>query len=313
LLPREKHTERLVRILTNLDAGRTPFAVKSLHVFGSYARGALYPRDLDLLVIHEPIPKAMLDAWYTYYEDEHFYSEIDAWRKATKRCMSELSRSIRKPGEKMDILFGTDLKERLQSLIGSDSVEMLWSLNDRNWRSKLDAIIPDPNATSAPRDHLLSLKRLNTNRSTMELLVDAIKHDELSLTRIPIESLPKLNRKNTDRAQWFLKCGHMGKQSAKLLPLAFAWLQSCRQPVDDVDPHSLSAWSKSKTHRIEFGKPNLWHAVWYLRHSTKLKRIAFVAHLKKDEPNEILIFEPGKNWRTEQMEQRERERTFGKK
>ena len=106
MLPREKHTERLVRILTNLDAGRTPFAVKSLHVFGSYARGALYPRD---------------------------------------------------------------------------------------------------------------------------------------------------------------------------------------------------------------PKPNLWHAVWYLRHSKKLKRIAFVAHLIKDEPNEILIFEPGKNWRTEQMEQRERERTFGKK
>jgi hypothetical protein len=70
----------------------------------------------------------------------------------------------------------------------------------------------------------------------------------------------------------------------------------------------LGVWSESWTHLIEFGKPNLWHAVWYFRKSKKLKRVAFLAHLKKDEPNEVLVFERGKNWAKEQMEDRERKR-----
>jgi hypothetical protein len=269
----------------------------------------LHSGDLDLIVIHEAIPKEMLDRWCRHYEDEEFYSEMEAWRKATNRCMSALSRAIRKPGEKIDLLFGTELETRVRGLMGRADAKLLWSVEDRDWRSKLDAITPDATAATAPRDHLLSLKRLNTARDTMELLVDAIQHEELQLARLPVESLDtKLNRDNAQYLERLLEVGRVGKQSAKLLPYVFAWLQSCRQRIDDVDTHELSAWSKTGTHLIEFGKPNLWHAVWYMRKSKKLKRVAFLAHLKKDEPNDILIFERGKNWATEQMEERERKR-----
>ena len=117
---------------------------------------------------------------------------------------------------------------------------------------------------------------------------------------------------NAEHVERLLEIGRVGKQSATLLPLVFAWLESCRQRIDRVDTHELSVWSKSGTHLIEFGKPNLWHAVWYLRKSKKLKQVAFLAHLKKGEPNDILIFERGQNWATERMEERERERMHGK-
>jgi hypothetical protein len=211
-LPRGKQTEKLVRIVQAIDRGQAPLSVKSLHVFGSYARGALHPGDLDLIVIHEPIPKAMLDKWCAYYAEDEFYDELEALRKATNRCMAGLRKLIRKPGEKIDILFGTDLEQRLSGLLGRDTARLIWSVDDRDWKSKLNAILPDPTATTAPRDHLLSLKRLNTERNTMELLVDAIRHDELTLTRLPIASLnTKLKRESAEYLERSLEGGNIGK------------------------------------------------------------------------------------------------------
>ena len=142
------------------------------------------------------------------------------------------------------------------------------------------------------------------------MIVDGLKHDELRLTRTAAESINlKLKPANTEYLGRLLEIGHIGRQSSKLLPLVFAWMQMCGQQIDDVDTHELSACNRGRTYRIEFGRPNLWHAVWYMKRSKKLKKIAFIAHLKKHEPNDILVFERGKNWESNRMEQRERERT----
>ncbi len=50
---RERATEMLHEMLDNLDAGSRPLdLVDEVYVFGSYARGALQPGDLDVAVIH---------------------------------------------------------------------------------------------------------------------------------------------------------------------------------------------------------------------------------------------------------------------
>jgi predicted nucleotidyltransferase len=50
---RERATEILQEMLGRLDEGGRPLdLVDEVHVFGSYARGALEPGDLDVAVVH---------------------------------------------------------------------------------------------------------------------------------------------------------------------------------------------------------------------------------------------------------------------
>ncbi|MER6952452.1 nucleotidyltransferase domain-containing protein [Streptomyces sp. NPDC000618] len=52
-MKRERATEMLHEMLDNLDAGSRPLdLVDEVYVFGSYARGALQPGDLDVAVVH---------------------------------------------------------------------------------------------------------------------------------------------------------------------------------------------------------------------------------------------------------------------
>jgi predicted nucleotidyltransferase len=58
---REQWTKKLVRIVTDIEAGRTPAAVRELYVFGSYAHGAVECKDLDLVVIHDEPPAELIE------------------------------------------------------------------------------------------------------------------------------------------------------------------------------------------------------------------------------------------------------------
>ena len=70
------------------------------------------------------------------------------------------------------------------------------------------------------------------------MIVDGLKHDELRLTRTAAESINlKLKPANTEYLGRLLEIGHIGRQSSKLLPLVFAWMQMCGQQIDDVDTH----------------------------------------------------------------------------
>lgn len=52
-MKRERATELLREMLARLDAGERPLdLVDEVYVFGSYARGALEPGDLDVAVVH---------------------------------------------------------------------------------------------------------------------------------------------------------------------------------------------------------------------------------------------------------------------
>lgn len=309
LIPRSRLTERLIRILETLDAGRTPFVVKQLYVFGSYARGAPAPSDLDLLLIHEPIPTSMLEEWTTYYYDRFPIPRYQARSKAHYRCLSALGKTIRRPGEKIDIIYETDVDRALAALLGRDDAKLLWALDRCDWKERLASIALNPEAGTAPRNHIVSVKRIADERSSIETIVDAIAHDEMRLTRIPFQELPALSHQRELQLREWQRCGVAGKKSLKLMPHIFAYFQTLRQQPDYMPGGELSIWSTSHSTLVQFGTPRLWHAVYYLQRNRKLKRVAFFLHLKQDEPNEVLVFERGANWATQKMDERARLRS----
>jgi hypothetical protein len=60
IVKREKYTEKLIRMI---EVGGLPAKVQALYVFGSYARGACEPGDLDVIAIYEWPSRATFDAW----------------------------------------------------------------------------------------------------------------------------------------------------------------------------------------------------------------------------------------------------------
>ena len=57
---REQWTKKLSRMIADFEAGKTPAPVRDLYVFGSYARGAVECRDLDLVVVYEKPPAELM-------------------------------------------------------------------------------------------------------------------------------------------------------------------------------------------------------------------------------------------------------------
>jgi hypothetical protein len=55
----ETATHQIERIVHAVEDGKFPARVRELHVFGSYAGGALNPGDLDLILIHDPAPELL--------------------------------------------------------------------------------------------------------------------------------------------------------------------------------------------------------------------------------------------------------------
>src|SRR5258707_2832020 len=52
-MTRDRWMEKLETIISRVEAGEAPARIREIHVFGSFARGAIEPNDLDLIVIHD--------------------------------------------------------------------------------------------------------------------------------------------------------------------------------------------------------------------------------------------------------------------
>ncbi len=155
-MDRENATRQIERIVHAIEGEKFPTKVRELHVFGSYARGALNPGDLDLILIHDPAPE-LLEKLKTElvkkYGDDFLYWPRGQW---PERKFESMMRSVmRRPGEKMDILFSTSMEKiaELSEKIAKAHRVLIWSASDRNWRLKLDSIKPDPNAGRHERAH----------------------------------------------------------------------------------------------------------------------------------------------------------------
>jgi predicted nucleotidyltransferase len=292
-MDREKFTEKLVRMIETIESGVLPARVREFYTFGSYARGAMNPDDLDVIVVHDSAPPEYDKAVRRHLAER--FNPTELIFKAYAKFKADMCRPLRKPGEKIEILLARKIEEviGLGSKIQRNDLILLWSEADPHFRAKLNAIRPDPAAGPAPRNHLFSLKRLRDGIATMERTVQMVQDHELLFTRIPIEGIQC--QLNADHTRWLERWqSTMGKASHRILPYAFWWFESHRQTSGL--PNQGEIWSRSNTHRVHLGHPSLGWMVGNFLHSPKLKRQCLIPHIKKGQPNELLVFERGVNW-----------------
>jgi hypothetical protein len=172
----------------------------------------------------------------------------------------------------------------------------LWAEADRDYESKVRAIVPDPTAGRAARDHFVSLKRLNDAVGIMEEVVAMVVDSRLLLTRFPITDIDvsSLNAQHAHRLAHWQKCRVMGKRSLELLPFGMWWMQLHRQ--ESQCPDQTEMYSETRTHRIHFGRPSIGWMVGIFVSRPEVKRQCLITHLSRTEPNELLVFERGPKW-----------------
>ncbi|MCY0942391.1 nucleotidyltransferase domain-containing protein [Streptomyces antarcticus] len=139
-MQRERATDLLREMLTRLDAGERPLdLVESVYVFGSYARGALDPGDLDVAVVHRT--------------DMAFSAEVVGAMMAGRDPMAAMKRALK--GSKRGIQFQFNQNSDLPA--GAELI-LLWKRGDApsDAQVRLAAMKPDPDAGRAPRDAMIA-------------------------------------------------------------------------------------------------------------------------------------------------------------
>ena len=298
-MDRDKATEKLVRMTQAIAAGALPAPVKAFYVFGSYARGALTPNDLDVIAVYDNPGRDYWDALAV---------EL---RKAGKDPVSEAGRvfqtrmrgGLRRPGERVDVMLARSIDDLTGpgSKIRKDDLVLLWTPEDRDVRSKLAAIKAEVAAGRAERNHLVNLRRLHDSVGVMDDVVRWIDEGALVLTRVSIDSIDlQLNDYREHWLEHWRKCKVMGQKSMQLLPYAMWWLQQDRQRSQV--PHQTEVLSESHTHRVDVGKPSLGQMMWVFEKWPRIKRQCLIPHFRAREPNELLVFERGPRWKNRTSE-----------
>ncbi|MGJ5751634.1 nucleotidyltransferase-like protein [Streptomyces puniciscabiei] len=138
-MKRQRATELLQEMLGNLEQGRRPLdLVDEVYVFGSYARGALEPGDLDVSVVHRT--------------DTDFAEDVVSALMYGRDPMADMKRALK--GNRRGIQFQFNQNDQLPP--GSEP-QLLWKRGDTPAAAldRLHAIKADPNAGRAPRDAMI--------------------------------------------------------------------------------------------------------------------------------------------------------------
>jgi predicted nucleotidyltransferase len=300
-MERQKITRQIERIVQTIEEGKFPAKVTGFYIFGSYARGALNPGDLDVMVVHEPPSPELIERLTAAVEAKYgkniMYWPRSAWPQ--RKFETAMNALIRKPGEKIDILLGTSL-EKINGMGNNiaDSVRVLiWSESDRDWRAKIDSIKPDPTAGRQEREHFADLKRFNGDLRMMLNVTEAINRGFLKLTRINTETVePILNPVYQFWYDHWVKCKVMGKKSMELLRHGMWWMQEQKgSEYQRPHPpqHDGTMWSEDWKYAVRFGNPPLYAAYDVCHGERQQRRICLIPHFKKGQPNEMFVFEKG--------------------
>lgn len=138
-MKRERATELLQEMLDRLDEGRRPLdLVDEVHVFGSYARGALEPGDLDVAVVHRT--------------DTEFAEDVVSAMMYGRDPMAGMKRALK--GNRRGVQFQFNQNDSLPK--GSE-LRLLWKRGDTGVvaKGRLQAMEADPAAGRAPRDAMI--------------------------------------------------------------------------------------------------------------------------------------------------------------
>ncbi len=308
-MQRERATRILTRIAEELTRGPFMAVPLKLFAFGSYARGALAPEDLDLLLLwdHPADHRERLDA-----QEGDWHSIGEMLRKHPEaQYMAEFKKRLRKPGEKIDLLvyhpksdFAVGLFAGRQT-IKPDDLRLVWRKGDKTaWRGRIEALKPDPEAGRSPRKQLFPLKRLAEGLPYMDMAVAMIERRQLRYRFIPLESAPvRLTKKQRQHMDFLVgaKSGRplIGREAGRLLPYLYGWVKACGGG-DLLPGHDLVAIDQSLTLRAHLGRPSLRAMVRMFKDRPQLKRQALIPYIKRGDVNGIMEFERGERWNDQQ-------------
>ncbi|PIB11966.1 MULTISPECIES: nucleotidyltransferase domain-containing protein [Streptomyces] len=139
-MKRERATELLQEMLDRLDEAERPLdLVDEVHVFGSYARGALEPGDLDVAVVHRT--------------DTEFTEDVVSAMMSGRDPMAGMKRALK--GNRRGVQFQFNQNDNLPE--GSE-LRLLWKRGDTRAvaAGRLQAMKVNPAAGRAPRDAMIN-------------------------------------------------------------------------------------------------------------------------------------------------------------
>lgn len=175
-MKRERAVELVQHVLRNLDAGSDEWPlslVMRLYVFGSFARGALTPHDVDLVVERENRD----DRWVS-----HFVTSLSSGRDPYAVIRRELTTGKRG----CQFVFETNQLEEFNAILIWERGDSLPTAMDR-----LAAIQPDEIAGRAPRDAMLpEFEGLEDwiPRPDREVLCRAVNDGAITLERVTLQN-----------------------------------------------------------------------------------------------------------------------------
>ena len=263
-------------------------------------RGSLQPNDLDVLVFYDG--GEALTRRITAELEAKGHAIFDIIQKGARRFQAEVRRSLCRPGERIDLGI-CEHDPSGPNKFANEHIQqgkvLLWSQDDRNWRAKLATIQADPAARRFERGHFFPLRRLNASLAEMEAVTELLSSGQLVLTSIPVSQIdPKVSAWHQHWIEHWSRANRVGKETRKLVPYAFWWLERHRQRFDGEKPGcGMDAASVStRAYRVLMGSPSL-HGMQAALQRAGTKQVCLIPHLKKAGPNELLIFERGPNWK----------------
>lgn len=224
---REYWIAKLKAIVARLEAGEAPARVREIYAFGSFARGALNPHDLDLIVVHDP-PTADMLAPYLAAVKGYSYDKLDQAAKAGQRFDAAMRKVFRRGSEHIDVLTGSNLREVLSEIktLPREEVKLIWSEKDRDWGAKVAAIRPVAGAGRYPRNHFIEVRRTAGSADDVESVTELLDTGALTLTRLELDRTePRLAPAFRHCLDHWTRVRALGSDSLKVLPWAMWWLQ----------------------------------------------------------------------------------------
>lgn len=299
---RDRATKILSRILATIDGGGVPVGINEVWVFGSYARGALEPGDIDLIIVHEKMSDA-LEKELEQQPGGNYPNYVAYLCRASTRYASMIKKPLRRPGEPVDMLLGPTLKKALTgfSTVQDSHRVLLWTPEHRDWRTVLASITPDPSATRAERREFIPCKRAGCSLEEMQRLTAWIDKGAVTVKRIqPPEWPVELSQSGQEQIELLRSLRYFGKTAQECLPLGAWWLEQhgCKWIGGERgELNNMKPWPSLKrpTLRVTFGALHPGRIAWFLD-QPKTETAAHVLHFKKSEPRELLEFRRGPAW-----------------
>lgn len=296
---RDRWVEKLGAIVARIEAGEAPARIREVYVFGSFARGAMEPDDLDLIVVHDRPSNKVLEPLLKAVKS-YSYDDLDQSFKAYQRFEAALRKVFRRGGERMDIKLAESLDSAVSALVDipPGEIRLVWSEPNRDWRANVAAIAASPTAGRHPRNHFINVKRAGCTLEAVEQVTEMIDTGVLTLEKLRLNDItPVLNREFQHWLDHWTRIRCLGAEALKVLPWGMWWLQQQGAPRPRIDRRTELV-DKAWRFRVELGRLYPYYVFSLFEDHPSMVRQCLIPHMRVREENSMYVFERGPHWKT---------------